>query len=56
MEIGAIGAPLENYSEHPIYYISGKEHESAVNAVVVKLPPLYNDVTNIRFEQIPLGN
>ncbi|MBQ3300708.1 MAG: hypothetical protein IJH04_00900 [Eggerthellaceae bacterium] len=56
MEIGAIGATLEEDSEHPIYYISGKGNESAVNAVIEKLPPLYNDVANIRFEQIPLGD
>lgn len=56
MEIGAIGATLETDSGHPIFYISGKENENAVNAVIEKLPPLYNGVANIRFMQIPSGN
>lgn len=55
MELGAIGSTLENASEHPIMYIYGKENEGAIASFIEKLPPLYNDVINIRFEQIPLS-
>ena len=53
MELGAIGSTLENTAEHPILYLYGEENEAAVSAVIAKLPPLYNENINIRFEQIP---
>lgn len=52
MELGAIGSTLENSSEHPILYLYGEENENAVSSVIAKLPPLYNDIIDIRFEQI----
>lgn len=54
MEIGAIGSTLENTSEHPIMYINGEENEAALDAVIKKMPPLYNNI-GIRFEQITAG-
>lgn len=57
MELGAIGSTLENTSVHPIMYIdAGNENEIALNAIIKKLPPLYNDNINIRFEQVALDN
>lgn len=54
MELGAIGSTLENVSEHPIMYIYGEENQTAVDALIKNLPPLYNDIINIRFQQIPI--
>ena len=53
MELGAIGSTLENTAEHPVMYILGEENQSAVDSIIKKLPPLYNESINISFEQIP---
>ncbi len=55
MELGAIGSTLENASEHPVMYIHGEENEGAVDSIIKKLPPLYSNEINIRFEQILPG-
>ena len=52
MELGAIGSTLENTSEHPIMYFYGKENQPAIDALIKKLPPLYNKNINIRFEPV----
>ena len=35
-----------------IKYMNGAENEAAIEELIKKLPPLYNDNINIRFEQI----
>lgn len=52
MELGAIGSTLENTSEHPIMYVYGEENQPAIDALIKKLPPLYNKNINIRFEPV----
>ena len=52
MEIGAIGATVENSYDHSIMYINGRENEGAIESVIKNMPPLYKN--NIRFEQVVL--
>jgi hypothetical protein len=53
MELGALGSTLENVAGNPIMYINGNENVDAIQGIVKQLPPLYNSVIAIRFEQVP---